>query len=91
MCEDAEAARQERVNEGIAQAARFNEMYAEYQKNPVLTKQRMFYEAMEEVLPGVKLIIDDGSGDLNKTLYLDELQLEDITDNKQAQETQDTP
>ena len=60
-------------------------------KNPVLTKQRMFYEAMEEVLPGVKLIIDDGSGDLNKTLYLDELQLEDITDNKQAQETQDTP
>ena len=82
---------QERVNEGIAQAARFNEMYAEYQKNPVLTKQRMFYEAMEEVLPGVKLIIDDGSGDLNKTLYLDELQLEDITDNKQAQETQDTP
>ena len=51
----------------------------------------MFYEAMEEVLPGVKLIIDDGSGDLNKTLYLDELQLEDITDNKQAQETQDTP
>ena len=66
-------------------------MYAEYQKNPVLTKQRMFYEAMEEVLPGVKLIIDDGSGDLNKTLYLDELQLEDITDNKQAQETQDTP
>ena len=79
------------MNEGIAQAARFNEMYAEYQKNPVLTRQRMFYEAMEEVLPGVKLIIDDGSGDLNKTLYLDELQLEDITDNKQAQETQDTP
>ena len=91
ITQDAEAARQERVNEGIAQAARFNEMYAEYQKNPVLTKQRMFYEAMEEVLPGVKLIIDDGSGDLNKTLYLDELQLEDITDNKQAQETQDTP
>lgn len=56
-------------------------MFAEYEKNPLLTKQRMFYEAMEEVLPGVKLIIDDGSGNLNKTLYLDELQLEDITDN----------
>ncbi len=69
------------MNEGIAQAARFNEMFAEYEKNPLLTKQRMFYEAMEEVLPGVKLIIDDGSGNLNKTLYLDELQLEDITDN----------
>ena len=51
----------------------------------------MFYEAMEEVLPGVKLIIDDGSGDLNKTLYLDELQLEDITGDRQAQDTQETP
>ena len=91
ITQDAEAARQERVNEGIAQAARFNEMYAEYQKNPVLTRQRMFYEAMEEVLPGVKLIIDDGSGDLNKTLYLDELQLEDITSDRQAQDTQETP
>ncbi|MDE5824233.1 MAG: FtsH protease activity modulator HflK, partial [Lachnospiraceae bacterium] len=82
ITQEAEAAKQARVNEGIAQAARFNEMYAEYEKNPLLTKQRMFYEAMEEVLPGVKLIIDDGSGDLNKTLYLDELQLEDITGNK---------
>ena len=56
-------------------------MYEEYVKNPLITKQRMFYEAMEEVLPDVRLIIDDGSGDLNKTLYLDELQLKDITDN----------
>lgn len=80
ITQDAQAAKQERINEGIAQAARFNEMFAEYEKNPVLTKQRMFYETMEEVLPGVKLIIDDGSGDLNKTLYLDELELKDITD-----------
>ncbi len=88
----AEASKQERVNEGVAQASRFNEMYAEYQKNPLLTKQRMFYEAMEDVLPGVKLIIDDGSGNLNKTLYLDELQLEDITNNNtSSQETSNAP
>ncbi len=90
ITQDAEAAKQERVNEGIAQAARFNEMYAEYEKNPLLTKQRMFYEAMEEVLPGVKLIIDDGSGDLNKTLYLDELQLEDITGDRSETSSSDT-
>jgi len=90
ITQEAEAARQERVNEGVAQAARFNEMYAEYEKNPLLTKQRMFYEAMEEVLPGVKLIIDDGSGELNKTLYLDELQLEDITENRDAASADDT-
>ena len=88
----AEASKQERVNEGVAQASRFNEMYAEYKKNPLLTKQRMFYETMEDVLPGVKLIIDDGSGNLNKTLYLDELQLEDITNSNSAvtQETSST-
>lgn len=90
ITQDAEAAKQSRVNEGIAQAARFNEMYAEYEKNPLLTKQRMFYEAMEEVLPGVKLIIDDGSGNLNKTLYLDELQLEDITGNRSETSSSDT-
>lgn len=90
IIQDAEAAKQERVNEGIAQAARFNEMYAEYEKNPVLTKQRMFYETMEEVLPGVKLIIDDGSGDLNKTLYLDELRLEDITGSNSESSVENT-
>ena len=47
IMQDAEASKQERVNEGIAQAARFNEMYTEYEKNPVITKQRMFFEAME--------------------------------------------
>ncbi|MDE7028410.1 MAG: FtsH protease activity modulator HflK, partial [Lachnospiraceae bacterium] len=80
---------QERVIVGSAQGARFIEMYAEYEKNPLLTKQRMFYETMEEVLPGVKLIIDDGSGTLNKTLYLDELQLEDITDSRFSQQADD--
>lgn len=84
----AEAQKQERINEASAQQVRFQKMYEEYEKNPVITKQRMFYEAMESVLPGVKLIIDDGSGSLNKTLYLDELQLEDIT--QKPESTDDT-
>lgn len=79
--QEAEASKQQRINEANAQKVRFEKMYEEYVKNPLITKQRMFYEAMEEVLPDVRLIIDDGSGDLNKTLYLDELQLKDITDN----------
>lgn len=88
IIQEAEAQKQERINEASAQQVRFEKMYAEYEKNPVITKQRMFYEAMESVLPGVKLIIDDGSGDLNKTLYLDELQLEDITQKQES--TDDT-
>ena len=71
--QEAEASKQQRINEANAQKVRFEKMYEEYVKNPLITKQRMFYEAMEEVLPDVRLIIDDGSGDLNKTLYLDEL------------------
>ncbi len=76
----AEADKQERINEATAQVVRFNEMYEEYVKNPLITKQRMFYEAMEEILPGAKLIIDNGGGDLNKTLYLDELEI--VTEEK---------
>ena len=36
-------------------------MYAEYALNPEVTRQRLFYETMEYVLPGKKVIIDDGN------------------------------
>lgn len=60
----AEAERTERINEAEAQVARFNAMYEEYIKNPTITKQRMFYETMEEVLPDLKVIIEGGNGDV---------------------------
>lgn len=60
IIQQAEAAKTARINEAQGQVARFNEMYAEYIKNPLITKQRIFYETMEEVLPGAKIIIDDG-------------------------------
>lgn len=53
----AEAQKEQRINEATAQVARFNAMYEEYQKNPTVTKLRMFYEAMEKVLPDLKVII----------------------------------
>lgn len=64
----AEAQRTERINEATAQVARFNAMYEEYIKNPTVTKQRMFYEAMEEVLPNLKVIIESPNGDM-QTIY----------------------
>ena len=45
-------------------------MYEEYVKNPEITKKRMFYEAMEDVLPGMKIVIDNGDG-VQKVLPLD--------------------
>lgn len=70
IIKDAEAFKTERINEATAQVARFNAMYEEYIKNPVVTKERMFYEAMEEVLPDLKIIIDSGDG-VDKILPLE--------------------
>lgn len=67
IIKDAEAQKTERINEATAQVARFNAMYAEYIKNPAITKQRMFYETMEDVLPGLKILIE-GDGDV-QTIY----------------------
>ena len=50
--------------------AKFNAMYEEYIKNPQVTKQRMFYETMEEVLPNLKVIID-GTDKTSTILPLD--------------------
>lgn len=65
---DAEAQKTERINQATAQVARFNAMYEEYIKNPAVTRQRMFYEAMEDILPGLKVIIESPNGDV-QTFY----------------------
>lgn len=68
IIKDAEAQKTERINEATAQVARFNAMYAEYIKNPAVTRQRMFYETMEEILPDLKVIIESPNGDM-QTIY----------------------
>ena len=45
-------------------------MYEEYKKYPLITKERMFYEAMEDILPSMKVIIDSGT-DVSKILPLE--------------------
>jgi len=68
---EAETKQQVRINESLAQVAVFNAMFDEYQKNPYMTRQRMFFETMEEILPGVKIIIDNGDGSTGRVLPLD--------------------
>ncbi len=60
IVQDAQAAKTARIAEAEGQVARFNAMYEQYRLNPLITKKRMFYEAIEEVLPGAKVIISDG-------------------------------
>lgn len=71
ILQEAEATKTERINEANAQVARFNKMYEEYVKYPKVTKQRMFYETMEDVLPSLKVIIDDSKTGVQKVLPLD--------------------
>ena len=65
----AEATKNARIEEANGQVARFNEMYQEYRNYPEVTKSRMFYETMQEILPGMKIIID-GTGQTNTILPL---------------------
>lgn len=66
IIQDAEATKTSRIQEANGQVARFNAEYEEYKNYPLITKQRMFYETMEEVLPNLKVVIDDGSGSVQK-------------------------
>jgi membrane protease subunit HflK len=59
--QSAEGRKAARIAEAEGQVARFNAMYEQYSLNPLITRQRLFYETMENVLPGTKVIITDGS------------------------------
>ena len=61
LLQNAEYLRQKRINEANQQVAMFNAMYAEYARNPEITRSRMYYEAISQVLPGVKLYVNTGS------------------------------
>lgn len=61
IIKDAQAKKESLIAEAEGQTARFNSLYAEYVKFPLITKQRMFYETMEDILPGMKVYISDGS------------------------------
>ena len=71
ILKEAEAEKQARINEAQGQAARFNALYEEYNKYPLITKQRMFFETMQEILPDLEVIIDNGDGSVQKILPLD--------------------
>ena len=71
ILQSAEATKQQRINEANGQVARFNSMYEEYVKYPEVTKKRMFYEAMEDVLPDIKVIIQSSDASTSTVLPLD--------------------
>lgn len=74
LIQNAEYLKQARINEAIEQVAMFQAMYAEYIQNPEITMTRMYYEAIAQVLPDVKLYINtSGSDDVQMLLPLESL------------------
>lgn len=71
ILQNAEATKEQRINEANGEVARFNAMYEEYIKNPVITRQRMFYEAMEDILPSLKVIINGSETAVDTILPLE--------------------
>ena len=66
IVQEAEAKKAARIAEAEGEVAKFNKIFTEYQKYPQVTKRRMFFETMEDVLPDLEVIISDG----NVTQYL---------------------
>ncbi len=66
--------KQKRINEAEEAVAMFEAMFAEYQVNPGITRSRMYYEAISQVLPGVKVYINTGDGEqIDLLLPLDQI------------------
>ena len=62
LLQNAEYLKQKRINEATEAVAKFDAMYVEYAQNPDITRIRMYYETISEVLPGVKVYINTGDG-----------------------------
>ena len=87
LIQNAQYLKQKRINEAVEAVAMFEAMYAEYSQNPQITRARMYYEAISECLPGVKLYINTGFGsDVNMLLPLDTLVAEEAESNSRNNE-----
>ena len=75
LIQNAEYLKQKRINEAHEQVAMFTAMYEEYEKNPEITRSRMYYEAIQEILPDVKLYVNTSAGgdDVQMLLPLESL------------------
>ena len=71
VVQKAEAYKQAKINEANAQAQRFNDLYTEYARYPEITRQRLFYETMGDILPEVRVIIKSDGDSINTYMPVD--------------------
>lgn len=68
LIEESQGYKQRRINEASGDAARFNQSEAEYAKAGEVTRQRLYAEAMEQVLPRIKKVVTDPNGNFDLTI-----------------------
>ena len=68
MLEGAAAYRQTKVNQATGDAARFEQIAVEYAKAAAVTGERLYQEAMSEILPKIRKLIVDRNGNLDLTI-----------------------
>ena len=74
LIQNAEYLKQKRINEAKEQVAMFTAMYEQYSINPEIIRSRMYYEAISQILPDVKLFVNTSGGeDVQMLLPLDSL------------------
>ncbi len=71
---EAEGYKEQVIAQAQGESERFNQLYAEYQKAPEVTRKRLYIEAMESVLSNTnKVIVDNDNGSSLMYLPLDKL------------------
>jgi membrane protease subunit HflK len=68
LLQAAEGYKQRKINEAIGDADRFRQVAAEYAKASQVNGHRLYMEAMETILPRIKKLIVDKSGNLDLTI-----------------------
>ncbi|HEY8354616.1 MAG TPA: FtsH protease activity modulator HflK [Methylophilaceae bacterium] len=69
LLEEAEGYRTRVENEALGNASRFEQILAQYQRAPQVTRERLYLEAQEQILSSVSKVVVDQKGG-NSLLYL---------------------
>jgi membrane protease subunit HflK len=68
LIEQSEAYKEKSINTAGGDAARFTQLEAEYAKAAQVTGDRLYTEAMEQILPKIKKMVVDKNGNLDLTI-----------------------
>lgn len=83
IIQEANAKKQERIDEANGEVALFNAMYEEYKKDPNTSKIRMYYEAMEELMPNLQIIVNGTDSEIKPIIVQQETEKQNVTTKQQ--------